>query len=329
MTEGGRTAPAGRSDQRVLPLVDVDRTMIEAIFEHVAGEAALGSVAPVEGGLVNTMFRVTLSDGHHYALRVYPDDADGRSPPKRFARETAVLAAVTERAPVPRPIAVDASRTLCPWPLIIYPWIDGITLNECRREHRGGTVSSLAEPLGRVLATIAACSVTTSLPQLEHLSVASSLADADARLAASRARDRLGATTADALRTVLDQSAPTLEAQYGAQQLVHGDFGGRNIVVNSANGVSWQLVAVLDWEAARTGAPLWDIGSLFRYPRRFGPESRAAFARGYLLAGGALPDDWWRLARLLDATRLVDVLSEDRDLPTVFDDCRAIIASLV
>ena len=329
MIEHGRAPATHHGDQRVLPLADIDRATIAAIFEPITGGTALGDIAPIEGGLVNTLLRVTCAGGHNYALRIYPDDTLARAPAARFERETAILAALADKLPVPHPTVVDASRTVCAWPYIIYPWIDGITLNECRLGARTGIAPSLAKRLGRVLATIAAAHTMATLPSLGHLSIANALVDAEAQLAASRARDRLGGIAADALRRTLDTAAPALEDQRGARQLVHGDFGGRNILVQSTDGRSWKPAGVLDWEAASTGSPLWDIGSLFRYPGRFGSEFRAAFERGYLMAGGLLPDDWWRLARLIDATRLVEVLGEDGDLPIVFDECRAIIGSLI
>jgi hypothetical protein len=77
------------------------------------------------------------------------------------------------------------------------------------------------------------------------------------------------------------------------------------------------------------GSGLWDVGSLFRYPRRYSPEFRAEFERGYRAARGELPDDWWPAARLLDSTRLVAILAEPQELPSVFAECRELIAAIV
>jgi hypothetical protein len=69
--------------------------------------------------------------------------------------------------------------------------------------------------------------------------------------------------------------------------------------------------------------------SLFRYPRRYSETFRQRFERGYHDAGGALPEDWLRTARLLDATRLVATLNEERELPVVFAECRDLIETVV
>jgi hypothetical protein len=50
---------------------------------------------------------------------------------------------------------------------------------------------------------------------------------------------------------------------------------------------------------------------------------------GYRNAGGVLPDDWYRVARLFDATRLVGILSQEGDLPGVFAECRELVSALV
>jgi hypothetical protein len=66
-----------------------------------------------------------------------------------------------------------------------------------------------------------------------------------------------------------------------------------------------------------------------RYARRYSIAFRRNFEQGYRDAGGTLPEDWWRTAKLLDAIRLVAILNEERDLPVVFADCRELIEAVV
>jgi hypothetical protein len=86
---------------------------------------------------------------------------------------------------------------------------------------------------------------------------------------------------------------------------------------------------LIDWEAAFSGSQLWDVGSLFRYSQRYTETFRQGFERGYRDAGGALPEDWLRTARLLDATRQVATLNEERELPVVFAECRELIEAML
>ena len=86
---------------------------------------------------------------------------------------------------------------------------------------------------------------------------------------------------------------------------------------------------MIAWEAATCASPLVDIGSVFRYSQRYDAQFARDFERGYREADGALPDDWLRTARLVDALGLVEMLDEPRELPGVYADCRMLIAKLV
>jgi len=188
------------SDPRCHPLIELDGATVAAMLAPVLRGAAVRGIVCVEGGLTNTLYRVTADDGTACALRVY---AAGRA---GFDLERRLLPRLVGALPVSDVLLADeGAADGHPW--LAYRWIDGITLNECRR---------------------------------------------------------------------------------------------------------------------RFAAP-----ALFRYPERYSAEFRAAFARGCRAAGGTLPRDWWRLARLLDTTRLVATLDEPRELPAVFAECRELVASVV
>jgi aminoglycoside phosphotransferase (APT) family kinase protein len=309
---------------RPLPLSELDDATVAAMLAPVLGGRAPRAVAPAEGGLTNAVYRVTAADGAAYALRVHAaDDAAA------FDRERRLLARLAGVLPVPEPLhAEDAARLgrAC----TVYRWLDGVTLNECRRGATADELLTLAAPLGALLARVAGAVPAEELGALAPpVRVAERVALTVAALRAGRARARLGDALADSLCARLAARAPRLEALERPAELVHGDFGGRNVLVRPAGDGRWAPSGVLDWESAGAGSRLWDVGSLFRYACRYPPPFRAAFARGYRDAGGTLPSDWWDAARLLDATRLVAILAEPRELPTVFPECRDLIASLL
>jgi aminoglycoside phosphotransferase (APT) family kinase protein len=262
--------------------------------------------------------------GADYAVRIAGDTVTGPD----LEVEAELLRRLAARLPVPKPVVVSSTETTLAGPYLIYPWIEGITLNECRRSHGRGAIATLAHSLGRITATIATTRDLDTLP-LPHVTVGNALDEMDVLLEASRARDRLGPDVADALRAELrrwDASLRQLDATTG---LVHHDFSGRNVIVRETDDGTWDVTGILDWETPSVGSSAWDLGSLFRYGQRYDEDFRARFETGYRAGGGTLPDEWWRLSRLLDATRLVGILSGDRDLPTVFDDCRSIIGQLI
>ena len=221
-------------------------------------------------------------------------------------------------SPARRPRPRRRARRTTTSTAIVYRWIEGITFNECRKAEPGA-FASLAEPLGRLLAWLARTDAT------EPYELTPILERAYRPLVDGRARQRLGAPLADALRQAIDAAEPQLA--WGNVCLVHGDLGGRNLLVQRAD-ERWRIAGVIDWEATTTGSPLLDIGSLFRYADRYDAEFRADFERGYREADGTLPDDWLRTARLLDATWLVDTLDEPREFPGVYADCRMLLAKL-
>ena len=71
-------------------------------------------------------------------------------------------------------------------------------------------------------------------------------------------------------------------------RLVHGDFNGRNLLVQ----LPWR--AVVGGRRARlgvrvSGSPLGDMGNFLRYERAAHPLAEPHFSAGYCHAGGALP----------------------------------------
>jgi aminoglycoside phosphotransferase (APT) family kinase protein len=188
-----------------------------------------------------------------------------------------------------------------------------------RRGHTDG-FASLAAPLGSALAYLARTDAT------EPFELAPVLEARYTQLQLGRARTRLGAPLADALRRQLEAAEPALA--FGAVCLTHGDLGHRNVLCGRAGG-RWRINGVIDWETATTGSPLVDIGSLFRYADRQDVAFRVEFERGYRDAGGELPTGWYLTARLLDVLELVTVLDEEAEVQALFDDCRRLIARLV
>ncbi len=318
------------ADPRCHPLIELERAQLQAMLRPLLGGSGLDTVARVEGGLVNTLYRVTAgADASAYAVRVY---ASGRA---AFESERRLLAALSGMLPVPEVLLADPGGQACAHPFVVYRWIEGITLNDFRMRAAAGELLALAEPLGRLAARIAGIrpegaddtDLTQAVGRLPAMRIAEELDCAERQLRSGLARERLGGALADGLRECLAAAEPDLLALERTRGLLHGDFGGRNVLVRAGEAGEWEISGILDWEEAAQGPALWDAGSLFRYSRRYSPEFRDRFARGYRAAGGELERGWWRAARLLDATRLVRTLSEERELPNVFAECRDLLAA--
>lgn len=292
------------TEVRINPLIDVSR---EELAQLVGGNVV--RIERIDGGLTNTIHRVVRESGEVLAVKHYAEGSDS------FDAELVTLTLLHGTLPVPE--VVTAAPEV---PAIVYRWIDGITFNECRRSEVPAAFASLADPLGRLLAWLARTDATESF-ELEPI-----LAIAHAQLQHGRARERLGAALADTMRRAFDAHAP--ELSFGTVCLVHGDLGGRNLIVQRAERDRWRISGVIDWESTSTGSPLLDIGSVFRYADRYDATFRTDFETGYREADGVLPDNWLVLSRLLDATWVVDMLDEARELPGVFADCKQLLAKL-
>jgi aminoglycoside phosphotransferase (APT) family kinase protein len=317
-------------DPRCLPLAEIEFDQIQVLLSSALNGAAIASAERVEGGLVNTLYRVIpAGGGPSLCLRVF---ASGEL---AWETERKILARVSESLPVPEILLAGRGDSDFPYPYLVYRWIEGITLDDYRRQAPPAAFLSLAEPLGRTLAGIASFSfvvandsasnaVRPMPPQIEELLLVN-----EEMLLRGLAGKRLGAELADAMWRLLEASAVSLDALNRDAHLVHGDLGGRNILVAPTGNDGWQVCGLIDWEFAFSGSALWDVGRLFRYSRRYSETFRQRFERGYRDAGGALPEDWFRTARLLDSTLLVTILNEEKELPLVFAECRELMEAMV
>jgi len=289
---------------RVFFLIDVSR---DQLAEVVGGRII--SAEPVEGGLTNTIHKVTTEANETFGVKHYAGGRDW------FDTELTTLTLLHGTLPIPEVVHVDDARMV-----IVYRWIEGMTLLDLRRKGHKEAFAALAEPLGRVLAALATTDAT------EPFDLAPMLDASYVRLADGRARGRLGAPLADALRKQLEAAEPMMA--WGAVCLSHGDLSHRNVLV-AKRGAGWRINGIIDWETATTSSPLFDIGSLMRYGDRHDRAWLEAFERGYRDNGGDLPEGWNRWARLLDSLDLVELLDEEQGLQVLFDDCRTLIAKLV
>jgi hypothetical protein len=112
------------------------------------------------------------------------------------------------------------------------------------------------------------------------------------------------------LRALARRAEPLATTQVGARQLVHSDFNPKNILV--ADGT---VTAVLDWEFAFSGSPLFDVGNMLRFVGDYPPAFENGFVNGFAGNGGHLPPGWRRISAALDLFALADLLTRPPDRP--------------
>jgi aminoglycoside phosphotransferase (APT) family kinase protein len=267
---------------------------------------------PLRGGLSNFNYALRLDDGQSLVLRIYDRHPDA------WRKEADLHGLLRPSVPVPEvlwaePEGIDGRK-----PFLLMQHVDGITLRELKQSGDERALREAAGSVGEALARIAQHEFPRPGRLLAGPSVGPPfLAGADPAprfvdqcLASSTLQARTGVELARRIHDFIWAWAPRLTALDGERRLVHGDFNSPNLMVRLVDG-RWRVVAVLDWEFALSGSPLFDVGNFLRYERAARPLREPAFSSGFRAAGGVLPDDWRRLARVVDLTSLCEILTRD------------------
>lgn len=291
--------------RRVIPAEEAER-MVRYAFP----QGRIIRVQPLAGGLRNGNFKLTLdSTTEPIVLRVYEHDAS------LCQKEADLIRLIGGLVPVPEVILAEPARD-DHRSFMLQRYVEGPTLRQLVRNARSEEVAEAARSVGETLAAIGAVTfanpgwlapgpTVTDLPGSDPMP-----RFVDQCLASPMLRKRVPAELRDKTRLAMWSHATALRGAAGETSLVHGDFGGRNLIVRQLAG-RWVVAAVLDWEFAVSSSPLADIGHLLRYERSGRPAVEPHFHAGYLEGGGRLPPAWRRLATLVDLVALCEALTHD------------------
>jgi aminoglycoside phosphotransferase (APT) family kinase protein len=290
--------------------------VVERIVQTAFPRRRCVDVQPLGDGLRNANFRLQLrSPSEFVVLRIYEHDAS------LCRKEADLLHLIGRTVPVPEVIHSEPDGWDELPPFVLLRYVEGITFRELKRSGDTVAISQAAYSAGRTLAQIGRVTFEKSGwlgpgPQVTR----SVMEDAnpgprfaDCCLASSNLQRRMPEDLRDRTRGLVWSFASEMASLENESRLVHGDFGKRNVLVRCVAG-RWTVAAVLDWEFAFSGTPLADIGHFLRYECESRPVVEPHFSQGYLSAGGTLPDDWRRLARVIDVIALCESLTHD-DLP--------------
>jgi len=311
------------------------RSLSAPVLDRIVQAAFPGCRAlvcePLAGGLRNANFKLQLDLAREpVVLRIYEHDAS------LCQKEVDLMRLVGGAAPVPEVIYAKPGGWEDLPPFWLTRWVEGITFRDLKRGGDAEAIAQAAQAAGETLAAIGRFRFsapgwigpgpTVGAPLLEG---ADSLPHfIDLCLGSENPQRRMPAEVRDRAHALVWEQAPRLAGVAGDACLVHGDFNKRNLLVRRVDGrtgARWRVVALLDWEFAVSGSPLGDLGSFLRYERAARPVAEPHFSAGYMRAGGRLPHDWRRLARLVDLAALCESLTHDR-LP---DDVMTELVELV
>ena len=298
-----------REPRRALPPETLDRMVHTAFPRCNAIE-----IQPLGDGLRNANFKLRL-DGQPepVVLRIYEHDAS------LCRKELDLLRLAGGSVPVPEVIHAEPYGLEDLPPFTLARYVEGIGLRHLRRSGDTGAMAEAAWSAGETLAAIGRAAFdrpgwiapgpAVTAPLLEGKDPTPRFVDLC--LGAINLERRMPADLREGASCLVWMWAPELARLDEETRLVHGDFNGRNLLVRRLAG-RWSVVAVLDWEFAVSGSPLGDLGNFLRYERALHPIAEPHFSAGYLHAGGALPREWRRLARVLDVAAICERLTHDQ-----------------
>jgi aminoglycoside phosphotransferase (APT) family kinase protein len=325
------SAPARTGWQRKAAWVDLQPAEIAALLRPVIDDVTILSAQPVTGGLVNTNLKVTLGDPPYTVLlRLFQREL------LKARIEAALDALLGDRVPRARFLHFDETNPVTGHPYAVLQWIEGTQLGLVASTTDETAVAELGAQTGAVLAQIHSFrfdrhgffAADLGVPVAIDLDRAGLLAFMRQCLCDGPGGGRLGAELTARLFAFVERTGDRLNAWLGAPCLTHADFNPSNIMVRR-EAYAWRIAAVLDWEFALSATPALDFGNLLRPP--FGEQAGfvEGLAHGYRAAGGFLPDDWLRIARIADLFAWADLLDRRSEDPALTADARRIIAATI
>ncbi len=317
---------------RSRPIIDLDATIIEGLIGPLFPGGRIIAIEPVAGGLTNTNFRLRLA-GRPVALllRFYQRSGD------LAHKEMALCRLVEKQVPVPPFLHFAPENPVTGHAFAVMEWIEATPFDAALPMLDDGALTSVGDAIGRTLAAIhgftyenfgffdAALHVQAPI----DLSRDGLVAYLNQCLVEGLGGERLGAELTAGVLAFAAREGHRVEAWQQRACLVHGDFNASNILIRQGTHSRWEVAAIIDWEFAFAGAPGFDFGNLLRPPLDGAAGFVAALEQGYRAAGGMMPADWQRIARITDLFSLADVLHQPETSGAMIEDAKCVIRRLI
>jgi aminoglycoside phosphotransferase (APT) family kinase protein len=302
---------------RLRPAPDLTLELANRLVASALSGRRVVAVELLSGGLINANFKIHLdSPNDPLVLRFYTRD------PATCQKEVDLYQLVHRTVPVPEVLYAEPKVVEGVGPFVLLRYVEGIPFRELRRTRDSQAISEAAYDIGKTLAAIGEYEFAEPGWFGSGLEIGGKFIEGpdsiprfcDTCLASPHFLRR---ADKDLVRRVHDFAwgwSSRLSWLDAERNLVHGDFGSRNLLVWPDKG-KWCVAAVIDWEFSFSGSPLFDVGNFLRYERTRRPLVEPHFSQGFIAGGGTLREDWRALARVIDLTALCESLTKD-ELPS-------------
>lgn len=256
------------------------------------------------------MYRISLANSDQsLVLRLYDRD------PSACALELDLMRLVRADVPVPEIIYAQPEGQQGTPPFVLMGYVEGMQLRELKRRKDPEALAQAARSIGEILARISRYrfdrpGTLGPGPTPHTREIESTPQIIENCLDSPTFQANVPSTVAEKIRTMTRCWADRLAGLDRECSLIHGDFNNRNTLVREVKG-RWEVAAIIDWECAFSGSPLWDVASILRYERPSRLPMEPYFSQACLSAGMILPDEWRTLARVADLARSCQTLSRD------------------
>lgn len=295
---------------RSQPYLELDTAALTDLIQPAFRGRRVRFAEVMTGGLANTLYKV-LIDGtdQPFVLRFYTRDHVA------CQKDVDIFNLVHARVPVPELIYADPTAASYTIPYAIIAYVAGIPLETVLKSGNADGIGDASYAAGAVRGAMSAFTFPQAGFFGPGLTIAQPMvtnpqnfkAFIDQCLFEGNAAEHLGGDRTQRLHAFVESYAHVLDQDQVTAALVHADFNGPNLLVEQRNGM-WHVAAVLDWEFAFAGSPLYDVGVMLRYAHQLPPQFAARFVAGFSDHGGRLPPAWATIAKLLDLINLLDFL---------------------
>ena len=307
--------------ERRHPFVALEEQTISSMLHPVFPGKQLASFELLTAGKSNTNYTFTFAGSNErFVLRIYVRDKQA------CQKDSDLFQLIHKRVPVPELLYTHISdqhinnpdpRDITSITYSVMKWVDGELFSDVLVRRDTSVIPACAYDIGRVLATIGSytfpqpgffgpcLTIAEPLPTNGRGMILSYMGDC---LFQQHADQQLGPILTARLWQFANEHAAYLDVLDNVASLVHSDYKGMNILVHNDYN-RWHVAAVLDWEFAFAGSPLFDIGNMLRFDHLHPTNYSSEFIRGYQEHGGQLPAHWKKTARLVDLTALCEFMT--------------------